>query len=134
MFWMLAAPDGHAKNFSIYLERSGSFRMTPLYDILSAWPVIGNGPNMFQWQKVKLAMAVRAGNAPYKISETRRRHWNAVAKANFLGADFERTLQHFIDRTPAMMDEVARQLPPDFPQNVADQILDGLRSSSINSE
>ncbi|RYG08826.1 MAG: type II toxin-antitoxin system HipA family toxin, partial [Burkholderiales bacterium] len=30
-FWLLAATDGHAKNFSIFLERGGGYRMTPLY-------------------------------------------------------------------------------------------------------
>ena len=44
MFWFLAATDGHAKNFSIFLRRKG-YGMTPLYDLLSAWPVIGKkGP------------------------------------------------------------------------------------------
>ncbi len=126
LFWLLAAPDGHAKNFSIFLERGSVYRMTPLYDILSAWPVIGNGPNMFQWRKVKLAMAVRAGNAHYKMGEIRRRHWNMAAKANALGADFETTLQHFIERAPRVVDEVAAQLPTGFPANVAEPIFEGL--------
>jgi len=38
----------------------GRYRLTPLYDIMSAWPVIGDGPSSFQWQKLKLAMAVGA--------------------------------------------------------------------------
>lgn len=130
LFWLLAAPDGHAKNFSIFLERGGSYRMTPFYDILSAWPVTGNGPNMFQWSKVKLAMAVRAGNAHYKMCEIRRRHWNMTAKANALGADFEATLQHFIERAPAVIEEVAAQLPAGFPADVAEPILDGFRNQA----
>lgn len=127
LFWLLAAPDGHAKNFSIFLERGSAYRMTPLYDILSAWPAIGNGPNMFQWRKVTLAMAVRAGNAHYKMCEIRRRHWNMIAKANALGADFESTLQHFIARAPTVVDEVAAQLPAGFPPGVAEPIFEGLR-------
>ncbi|MGF6484426.1 serine/threonine protein kinase HipA of HipAB toxin-antitoxin module [Paraburkholderia sp. JPY419] len=47
LFWMLAAPDGHAKNFSIRLLAGGQYRLTPLYDVMSIWPVEGNGPN--QW-------------------------------------------------------------------------------------
>ncbi len=127
LFWFLAAPDGHAKNFSIFLERGGAYRMTPLYDILSAWPVIGNGPNRFQWRKVKLAMSVRAGNAHYRMCEIRRRHWNMAAKANALGADFEATLRHFIERAPTVADEVAAQLPAGFPADVAEPIFEGLR-------
>lgn len=130
LFWLLAVPDGHAKNFSIFLERGGVYRMTPLYDILSAWPVIGNGRNMFQWRKVKLAMAVRAGNTHHRICEIRRRHWNMAAKANALGADFEATLQHFIERTLAAIDEVAAQLPAGFPDDVAGPIFERLRKQA----
>src|SRR5207244_13648618 len=36
VFWMMAAIDGHAKNFSIFNKRGGTYRLTPLYDILSA--------------------------------------------------------------------------------------------------
>jgi serine/threonine-protein kinase HipA len=130
LFWMLAAPDGHAKNFSIFLERAGAYRLTPLYDILSAWPVIGTGPRKLQWQKLKLAMAVRAGNAHYKMAEIRRRHWSVMAKANLVGGDFDATIRHFIDRTPAVIDHVAAQLPADFPMDVAGPIFDGLRAQA----
>lgn len=44
LFWLLAATDGHAKNFSLFLERGGTHRMTPFYDVLSAWPIMGWGP------------------------------------------------------------------------------------------
>lgn len=44
-FWLMAATDGHAKSFSIFLERGGDFHMTPLYNVLSVWPIIGSGAN-----------------------------------------------------------------------------------------
>lgn len=56
-FWLLAVPDGHAKNFSIFLRRDG-YVLKPLYDVISAWPFIGRGANQWAQQKVKLAMAV----------------------------------------------------------------------------
>ena len=34
---MLRAIDGHAKNFSLFLNPGGRFQLTPLYDVLSAW-------------------------------------------------------------------------------------------------
>lgn len=126
LFWMLAAPDGHAKNFSIFIERGGAYRLTPLYDILSAWPVIGDGPNTFQWKKVTMAMAVRAGNAHYKMGEIMRRHWNDTAKANAVGADFEPAIRRFIAHAPKAIDEVQAQLPNDFPAQVSDTIFEGL--------
>jgi serine/threonine-protein kinase HipA len=53
-FWLLAATDGHAKNFSIFHSVGGAFDMTPLYDVLSAWPVIGPGANQLPIQVAKL--------------------------------------------------------------------------------
>jgi serine/threonine-protein kinase HipA len=41
VFWLLAAIDGHAKNFSIFLSQGG-FRLTPLYDVMSAAPYPGS--------------------------------------------------------------------------------------------
>ncbi|MDZ7793771.1 MAG: HipA domain-containing protein [Spirochaetia bacterium] len=37
LFWMLTAIDGHAKNFSIFIEPEGRFTLTPAYDVLSAY-------------------------------------------------------------------------------------------------
>lgn len=125
-FWLLAAPDGHAKNFSIFLEQGGAYRLTPLYDILSAWPVIGDGPNKFQWQKVTMAMAVRAGNAHYKMGEILRRHWNDTAKSNAVGANFEPTIERFIGRAQQAIAEVQAQLPNNFPAQVSDTIFEGV--------
>jgi serine/threonine-protein kinase HipA len=128
LFWLLAAPDGHAKNFSIFLEKDGAYRLTPLYDVLSAWPVIDDGPNKFQWKKVSMAMALRASNAHYRIAEMQRRHWNDMARRNAVGSDFEATIERFIARAPAAIEEVAAQLPADFPASVADPIFEGIRS------
>lgn len=40
VFWLLGATDGHAKNFSIAHGPGGAFRLTPLYDVLSAQRVV----------------------------------------------------------------------------------------------
>lgn len=126
LFWLLAAPDGHAKNFSIFIEPQGRYKLTPLYDVMSAWPVIGDGPNMFQWQKVKLAMAVRSKNAHYRMAGIQRRHWNASAKANGLGEDFEPVISHFISQTPRIVEAVSARLPPSFPAAVSAPIFSGM--------
>ena len=128
LFWLLAAPDGHAKNFSLFLEPEGRYKLTPLYDIMSAWPVIGDGPKKFQWQKLKLAMAVRTRNAHYKMCTIQRRHWNEVAKNNGMGEDFETVIQQFISRAPVAIEAVAKRIPRGFPHVVCDSIFEGVRS------
>jgi serine/threonine-protein kinase HipA len=126
LFWLLAAPDGHAKNFSIFIEYEGRYRMTPLYDIMSAWPIIGDGPKMFQWQKAKLAMAVRAKNTYYRMAQIQRRHWNGVAKANSMGEDFEPVIREFITQAPRVLEAISARLPAGFPTAVSEPIFDGL--------
>lgn len=126
VFWLLGAPDGHAKNFSLALERGGRFRLTPFYDVMSAWPAIGKGPNRFDARRLKLAMAVAGKNRHHLIGQIRRRHWNETAKRNALGPDFEAVIRDILAAVPAVIAQVADSLPPGFPDAVGSPILDGL--------
>lgn len=130
LFWMLCAPDGHAKNFSITLQKRGAFVMTPLYDVLSAYPMLGKGANQINPFKVKLAMSVRATSAHWKMRDVMRRHWNEMATRNGLGSLSERILVDLIDQTPKVIDVVAARLPANFPGRVADSIFAGLKDAA----
>ena len=66
-FWLMAASDGHAKNYSLFLQQGDAYAMTPLYDVISVWPYIGDGANQFRWRSAGLAMALRARNAHYAL-------------------------------------------------------------------
>lgn len=129
LFWLLAAPDGHAKNFSIHLLRGGQYRLTPLYDVMSIWPVEGDGANQWSWYKAKLAMAIPGKSRHYAFRDVQRRHFNAMALKCGFGASAEPIIGRIIERTPAVIDEVAAQLPKDFPPRVAQRIFDGMRKS-----
>ena len=83
LFWMLAATDGHAKNFSLFHEASGIYRMTPIYDVTSMRPIIGEKANHLSWHDAKQAMAFRSANAHYKLKEIYPRHFYSVAKKNW---------------------------------------------------
>jgi len=126
LFWLLAAPDGHAKNFSIFIESADRYRLTPLYDVMSAWPAVGDGPNRFQWQKLKLSMAARSRDAHYHMAHIQRRHWNAVAKANGMGEDFEPVIRQFIANAGRAVQAVAARLPAGFPPAISESIFNGL--------
>ena len=56
LFWLLAAIDGHAKNFSIQLASGGRFKLAPLYDILSLQPSMDAGETTHN--RAKMAMAI----------------------------------------------------------------------------
>ncbi|WP_237716340.1 type II toxin-antitoxin system HipA family toxin [Catenovulum agarivorans] len=79
LFWLLAGIDGHAKNFSIFLQAKG-FCLTPFYDVMSAYPYFGQGN--IQPQKIKMAMKVHSKNTHYRWSRILARHW--LNHANYL--------------------------------------------------
>lgn len=128
LFWALAATDGHAKNFSLFQRPGGSYRMTPLYDILSAWPIIGKGPRQLAYQKAELAMAVRGKNTHYELAGIRRRHWDNVA--NLAGIkDASEIIADVVSAVPSVISDVQSRLPKEFPASVADKIFTGLDQS-----
>lgn len=126
LFWQLAAIDGHAKNFSLFVLPGGRYRMTPLYDVLSAWPLIGNGPNALQYKKTKLAMAVRSKATHYKLSEIQYRHWKTLAERSGVHGAWEAML-NMTQRMDTALHAVERRLPDDFPRSLAQAIFLGVR-------
>jgi len=131
VFWLLAAVDGHAKNFSIFHERGGTYRLTPFYDVLSAWPIMGRGANQLDWHKAKLAMAVRSKNAHWKLSEIKTRHWDTIARTAGLGTA-DMLLAEVVAQVPQVIESATRQMPRGFPATVQDKILEGLRKTAAN--
>ena len=124
MFWFLAATDGHAKNFSIFLRREG-YGLTPLYDLLSAWPVIGNKARQLQPQKVKMAMAMRTGNRPhYRWNEIQPRHFKVLAQS-LPDPDLWSKMLDTARSVPEAIASVKRRLPPDLKESVWTSVTDG---------
>ncbi len=130
LFWMLGASDGHAKNFSIRLLPQSRLRMTPVYDVMSIWPVVGRGANQFPIQDARLAMSLAGKSRHYRIKAIQRRHFNAMASACFHGANAEALIESVLERTPEVIARVASRLPAGFPQRVADTVLAGLERSA----
>lgn len=130
VYWMLAAPDGHAKNFSIHLLPGGKFQLTPLYDVISIWPIEGNGPNQWSWHQAKLAMAIAGKRKHYLFKEIQRRHFNAMARDCGYGADAEAIIARLLRRVEPVMAEVARELDGEFPARVSDRLFAGLRNAA----
>lgn len=78
--WLTGATDGHAKNFSIYLLPGGSYRLTPFYDIISAFPVLGG--TGLHLRDLKLSMGLNATKGrKTEINAIYPRHFLATAKA-----------------------------------------------------
>lgn len=124
-FWLLAATDGHGKNFSLYHRTGGTYGLTPLYDVLSAWPIIGHGKNRLAIEKAKLAMAMRGSRAHYRLNEITARHWQELALHTGVRVLWKR-MQSFVESAPAALERVEKRLPNAFPERVYASTRDGV--------
>ena len=134
LFWMLCAPDGHAKNFSLSLHAGGAFSLAPLYDVMSAYPLLGNGPSQVSPYRVRLAMALRAGNVHWKMREIRQRHWLGIGRRHGImtedGQGAAAIIGDLVQRTPGVIETVSAALPAGFPARLADRVLAGLQEAA----
>ncbi len=126
-FWLMAATDGHAKNFSIFLLRGDAYAITPLYDVLSMWPYIGEGPNQFRWRKAGLAMAVRSKNKHYLFETIHARHWHGLAMKGG-GSKLWAAMCGLVAGTASALDAVEKRLPKRFPERTWRAISKGMRT------
>lgn len=125
LFFLLAGIDGHAKNFSIFIEPQGRYRLTPLYDVISAHPLIKN--HQLQAQKIKMAMALEGKNKHYRWHEIQRRHFLETAKAaNYSVEKAEAILDEALNKVESVIEQVSKKLPKDFPKKISDPIFDGM--------
>ena len=130
LFWLMAAPDGHAKNFSIHLLPAGRYALAPLYDVMSIWPIEGGGPNQYSLHNAKLAMALLGKNKHYRFADVQRRHFNSTAAKCFLRADAEDVIESVLERTSGAIEAVAARLPSGFPVRVAETVFAGIKRSA----
>ncbi|MBA5682945.1 type II toxin-antitoxin system HipA family toxin [Photobacterium damselae subsp. damselae] len=122
--WLIGATDGHAKNFSIYIDKGGSYRLTPFYDILSAYPLLGGkGLNI---RKLKLAMGLKATKGKkYEISKILPRHFLDTAKeVNFNQDTMQEIIDEMKDALPKAMLQVSATLPKGFPEHIVSSIFE----------
>ena len=122
LFWLLGATDGHAKNFSVAL-RPGGFRMTPLYDVLSAQKAVDDG--QIRQNRMRLAMAV---DGHYRINEVVPRHFLQAAKSAGYGVALaEEILSNIMAELEPALDKTFGISPDGFPQPLAEAIAAGVR-------
>lgn len=133
VFWLLAAIDGHAKNFSVFLLPGGNYQLTPLYDILSAYPILAHGRGKLAPEKTKMAMAVEGKNRHYNWKDICLRHWRLTAKRCGIG-DIDNTIRDLVARTPEVIARVHNLVPTGFPEEIAAAILGGVSASAERLE
>lgn len=126
LFWMMGAIDGHAKNFSLSIEAQGRYRLTPLYDVLSAYPLAA--ARQIEWQALKMAMSLKGKNRHYAWNTIQQRHWLSTAeKCQFSTAIMQDIIEDVCDNLENVIDQVTQKLPPHFPPHICNPIFSGMR-------
>ena len=105
-----------------------------MYDVMSAYPVIGNDPYRWVMQDIKPAMALLGKNRADPMHNIERRHFNSTAKQAGYGRNAEALIRGLIERTPTVVEQVQRDLPKGFPQIVADALPGGLLKAAQTLE
>jgi len=129
LFWMLAAIDGHGKNFSLFIEADSSFRLAPLYDVISAFPLFEAGS--IPAKKAKMAMALQGKNRQYHFAMIQPRHFiSTAAHAGYSQESALKLMKEMASRTDEVIATVTAELPADFPEQISGAIFRGLASQA----
>ncbi|VAW69342.1 Toxin HigB / Protein kinase domain of HipA [hydrothermal vent metagenome] len=130
LFWIMGATDGHAKNFSIFLRNRGRFEMTPVYDVISVYPLIHK--RQLELKNITMAMALRGKNNHYKWHEMMGRHWLDEAKRGYFPeSEMKNIMEETIRGLDTVIEQVAAKLPAGFPDEISSTIFDGMKKAVI---
>jgi serine/threonine-protein kinase HipA len=125
LFWLLGAIDGHAKNFSIFLRQRGRFQLTPLYDVISAYPLAVK--REVEIKKIKMAMALDGKNKHYLWQEIMPRHWFDEAKqVDFPATEMQSIIDKALGNLEPVIDQVQSSLPEGFPEEISKPVFQGM--------
>ncbi len=125
IFWLLGATDGHAKNFSIRLAPGSRYRLTPIYDVVSAQPSVD--AMQIRLNKMKMAMAI-GRNRHYVVHTIVGRHFVETGDQCGLSATLVRdVLEEIRDTGKDSIDAVIAGLPDEFPAAVVESISTGAK-------
>ncbi len=129
VYYLLCAIDGHGKNFSLLLKSQGAYSLAPLYDVMSAYPLLGKGRGKMAPQDAEMAMAVWGKSKHYRWKAIARRHWlKTLSDCGISNA--ESFIEEILKQVPSVCEQVALQLPKTFPRSVSEPILTGLQNAA----
>jgi serine/threonine-protein kinase HipA len=124
LFWLLAAIDGHGKNFSLFIEPDSSYRMTPLYELMQAFPLFDNGS--IQLKKAKMTMFLEGQDRQYHFAMIQPRHFISTAVQVGFSVEITRRLMlEMAMQTEAVIVHVTAELPDDFQETISPAIFNG---------
>lgn len=126
LFWVLGATDGHAKNFSVKLEAKGRYQLTPIYDVISAYPLVEK--HQLQLPKLKMAMSLKGKNHHYRWNDLHLRHWiNMATVCQFSEDTMKRLIEEVFDTMENVIAFVENILPENYPIDMYNAMVKGMR-------
>jgi len=126
VFWLLGATDGHAKNFSVFLNLGGRFGLTPLYDVMSVQPAVDAG--QLRRNQMKLALAV-GDSRHYVVHEIMPRHFvQTAARSGIPASVVQGIFNELLEAEQRAVNQAMDQLPGGFPEKLARSIVNGLHA------
>ena len=120
VFWLLAAIDGHAKNYSVRLLPGGRFRLAPFYDVVSVQPALTSG----ELPEDEAVMSLAVGNAGLRgVAQIEPEHFVESGRAAGVPERAVRGLfAELIETRAGAFETVRANLPEDFPPAMEDAI------------
>jgi serine/threonine-protein kinase HipA len=118
--WVIAATDGHAKNYALLHGPRGATRLAPFYDIASYHPYAPT-----QLHHIKVAMKI---GTKYLVRQINRSSWTSLAATNGLPKeDVLGLVDEILQALPAAANEVAARaigegLDPDTISQLTTQV------------
>ncbi len=126
LFWVMGATDGHAKNFSLSIKPQGRYQLTPLYDVISLYPLAAK--RQIKWKALKMAMSLKGKNRHYLWHIIQLRHWFAMAeKCQFDASMMQDIIDDVFDNMENVIIKIEDILPSGFPRAICDPIFAGMR-------
>jgi len=125
LFWLLGAIDGHAKNFSIFLKQGGRFELTPVYDVISAYPLAEK--HQLEFRRLNMAMALHGKNTHYAWHDIMPRHWfDEAKKVDFPETEMKAIIDKTINNAESVITNVSSRLPSYIPDDISNPIFNSI--------
>lgn len=124
LFWLIGATDGHAKNFSVFLNPGGSYHLTPLYDVLTAQPSLD--ARQIERKQIRLAMSVGT-RRHYRINDIQARHFMQTGESAGLPRGLVRdAIAEMAAAAESAIETVEGALPADFPPAIHESVKEAI--------
>lgn len=112
--------------YSVFLHPGGGFRLTPLYDVMSAQPNLD--ANQMQRKQMRLAMSVGDGrHRHYIIDKIMPRHFvQSAERAGVPASTVHEQVKQSTDRVPDAIATITKDTKGVFPDAIRTSIVRGM--------